>query len=73
METTRSCKRKKKPVMTQQEEAALVKYVEDMCNYAHPLNMTQLILKPAQFFQHRNTPFANGISGHGTWLVEMVP
>jgi hypothetical protein len=27
--------------MTQQEEAALVKYVEDICDYAHPVNLTQ--------------------------------
>jgi hypothetical protein len=53
--------------MTQQEEAVLVKYVEDMCNYAHPVNLTQLILKVAQLTQHMDTPFTNGIPGHG-WL-----
>jgi hypothetical protein len=36
MGTSRSRKRGKKPVMTDEEEAALVRYVEDMCNYAHP-------------------------------------
>jgi hypothetical protein len=36
----RSHKREKKPVMTKEEEAVLVKYVEDMCEYAHLLNMT---------------------------------
>jgi hypothetical protein len=67
MGTTRSRKRGKKPVMTDEEEAALVRYIEDMCDYAHPLNTTQLILKAAQLTQHWDTPFTNDIPRRG-WL-----
>jgi hypothetical protein len=38
-----------------------------MCDRAHPLNMTQLIMKAAQLTQHRETPFRDGIPGRG-WL-----
>jgi hypothetical protein len=67
MGTIQSRKRGKKPVMSEQEEAALVQYVLDMCDRAHPLNMTQLIMKAAQLIQHRKTPFKDRIPGRG-WL-----
>jgi hypothetical protein len=70
MGTTSSHKREEKAIMTEQEEVALVKYVKDMCNYAHPLNMSQLIFKVAELTQYRETPFTNWYSK--TWLVEMV-
>jgi hypothetical protein len=67
MGTIQSRKRGKKLVMSEQEEAALVQYVLDMCDRAHPLNMTQLIINAAQLTQHRETPFKYGILGRG-WL-----
>jgi hypothetical protein len=65
--TIQSRKRGKKALMSEQEEAALVQYVMDMCDRAHPLNMTQLIMKAVQLTQHKETPFKDGISGWG-WL-----
>jgi hypothetical protein len=67
MGTIQSRKRGKKAVMSEQEETTLVQYVQDMCDRAHPLNMTQLIMKAIQLTQHRETPFRDGIPGRG-WL-----
>jgi hypothetical protein len=61
--TIQSRKRGKKVVMIEQEEAALEQYVLNMCDRAHPLNMTQLIMKATQLTQHRETPFKDGIPG----------
>ena len=67
METIQSRKQRKKPVMSEDKEVALVQYILDMCNRAHLLNMTQLIMKAAQLTQHREMPFKDRIPGWG-WL-----
>lgn len=54
-------------MLTVEEEAALVQWMLDMQDVAHPISITELKMKVAKITQERWTPFTNGILGRG-WL-----
>ena len=65
----RTLKRKKgrQGVLHDQEESALVKWILEMQEHAHPISIFELMWKVAEITQERWTPFKDGIPGRG-WL-----
>jgi hypothetical protein len=65
MGLTLSRKRGRKPVLSSIEEEKLMNYY--IARYGHPLNLIELRIKVVEATQLRDTPFIDGILGHG-WL-----
>ena len=65
----RTIKRKKgrQGVLSVEEESALVKWMLEMQEHAHPICIMELRRKVAEMTQDRWTPFKDGIPGRG-WL-----
>ena len=50
-------------ILTKEDEDKLVFYMVEMAKLAHPLSVTDVKLKVAEFCQTRGTPFKDGIPG----------
>ena len=65
----RTLKQKKgrQGVLNEEEESALVKWILEMQEHAHPISIFELTRKVAEITQEHWTPFKDGIPGRG-WL-----
>lgn len=65
----RTMQRKKgrQGVLSEEEEGALVKWMLDMQDVAHPISIIELRTKVTEITQERWTPFRDGVPGRG-WL-----